>query len=247
VGASAPDRLAQLGQPLTLITADAHPADPQLLSGSPAAQALQVPQPQHRRLASGELIEELLQLRRLRPGGGFWIGPGGGQLIQQAAFPAGQGGIKRRQVPAELCSALLLQPPWHADQPAQITGVMEQSAADAARDIGRRRDRILDPAARQPQRHARHLAAIIKLQHPAATPVEAGGDGISKRAELVETGLDGGLAAVHGLGGVGRANPGHDRGVATLSKDQALWPLHPPPPQDTATRRQRPGSPQGRC
>lgn len=155
-----------------------------------------MPQPDHERLPGRQLIEQLLQLldfsaERLSLPSLI------GNEIEQRALAAGQRGIEGGEHPGVLCAGLLLLPPGDPDGAAQIAGVMEQGAADAAREKGRRGKGILDAAAGEPQGQVGHLAAILQLDQPAAAEVEATGDGIGQRAELVKQGIGRGWGTGH--------------------------------------------------
>jgi hypothetical protein len=83
---------------------------------------------------------------------------------------------------------------------AEIAGVMQQRPADVAAEEGRRTQRILQPAAAKPERHAGHLAAILQLDQAMAPPVEAAGDRIGQR----QIGAEGLLNRLLGSGATGR-------------------------------------------
>ena len=195
-GPSGLQLLPQPAQGLMLNAADAGAADAELIGDLAAAEALQVPQPDHQRLPGRQLIEQLLQLldfiAELLSLWGLI-----GNEIQQRALAAGQRGIEGGEHPGVLGAGLLLLPPGHPDAAAQIAGVMEQGAADAAREEGRSGKGIFEAAAGEPQRHAGDLAAILQLDQPVAAVVETSGDGIGQRAELVEQGIGWGWGTGH--------------------------------------------------
>ena len=203
-----------------LNAADAGAADPELIGDLPAAEALQVPQPDHQRLPGRQLIEQLLQLlglslERLSLRGLI------GHQIEQRALATGQRGIEGGEHPGVLGAGLFLLPPGDADGAAQIAGVMEQGAADAARQEGRSGKGILDAAAGEPQRHAGDLAAILQLDQPVAAVVKATGDGIGQRAELVEQGIGRGLGTWHGSEATDARPQASTQEEAKLSEGQA--------------------------
>lgn len=99
------------------------------------AEPLEEAKPQDCGLPGGELIEqgfEGLGFAGLRRGGFVLLL---GYEIQQAAA-AWELPIEAGQPPGMLGAAQLLLFGWDSDGPAEITGVVEEGALDAAREIG---------------------------------------------------------------------------------------------------------------
>ncbi len=221
-GPSGPEAegLAQPLQALALIAADAAVADAELAGSLAAAQALQVAQPQHRSLAGRQLLQQLQ--RQGGPGGlGGWLGSLSGDPIQERAIAAGGRLIEGGQNPGIGAFGLILLSPRHADGAAQIAGVMEQGATNAAREIGGGGDGILDAAAGEPEGHPGDLAAIIELDQPAAAVVETTGDGIGQWEELMEQGIGRGWGTGHGSEATDARPQASTQEEATLSEGQA--------------------------
>jgi hypothetical protein len=168
-----------------------HGADAELCADLAEGLALQDREPDDRRLARREPIQQGLDA--LSAGLARLLGRL--QLIDPE-ITAGHRGVQALVAPG--MAAFLVLTTRDADQAAVIAEVMEQGAPDAALEIAGGRGWIGDLPAGEPELHLGHLVGILQLDHAAAAS-EAAGNGFSEGQELLEEGIGLGWGAGHGL------------------------------------------------